>query len=51
MFNGVRTVDGNTFIDLTFSGTGSAFAGKIFAAVQFDTVLVVDGEGNLSVRF
>ena len=51
VFNGVRTVDGNTFYDLTFSGTGAAFAGKVFAAVCYDTVLVVDGEGNLSVRF
>ena len=51
VFNGVRTVDGNTFFDLTFSGGGAAFNGKVFAAVQYDTVLVVDGEGNLSVRF
>lgn len=51
VFNGVRTVDGNMFYDLTYTAAGAAATGKIYAAVQFDTVLVIDGEGNMSVRF
>ena len=51
VFNGTKTSDGNCFVDLTFTAAGAAHAGKLYAAVQYDTVLVVDGEGNLSCRW